>query len=54
MLKDIIFASPLEGNRLRIRYEDDVEDRLLPTRQTPVMFTVSQLKPARLVYNAFL
>ena len=25
MLKDIIFASPLEGHRLRIRYEDGVE-----------------------------
>jgi hypothetical protein len=25
MLKDIVFASPLEGHRLRIRYEDGVE-----------------------------
>ena len=25
MLKDIIFATPLEGHRLRIRYEDGVE-----------------------------
>jgi hypothetical protein len=25
MLKDIIFARPLEGHRLRIRYEDGVE-----------------------------
>jgi hypothetical protein len=25
MLKDIIFVSPLEGHRLRIRYEDGVE-----------------------------
>jgi hypothetical protein len=25
VLKDIIFASPLEGHRLRIRYEDGVE-----------------------------
>jgi len=25
MLKDIVFASPLDGYRLRIRYEDGVE-----------------------------
>jgi Protein of unknown function (DUF2442) len=25
MLKDIVFATPLEGHRLRIRYEDGVE-----------------------------
>ena len=25
MLKDIVFASPLDGHRLRIRYEDGVE-----------------------------
>ena len=25
MLKDIIFAGPLDGHRLRIRYEDGVE-----------------------------
>ncbi|HEY4085131.1 MAG TPA: DUF2442 domain-containing protein [Bryobacteraceae bacterium] len=25
MLKDIVFASPMEGHRLRIRYEDGVE-----------------------------
>ena len=28
MLKDIVFASPLDGHRLHIRYEDGVDPEL--------------------------